>query len=58
LGIENYNSLNLEEVFEKKGFVTSNFEDLINWASRALFGYDIWISLLWRRDDAFLYEQI
>ena len=32
LGIENYNSLNLEEVFEKKGFVTSNFEDLINWA--------------------------
>jgi NADH-quinone oxidoreductase subunit B len=32
LGIENYNSLSLEEVFEKKGFVTSNFENLINWA--------------------------
>ena len=32
LGIENHNYLSLEEVFEKKGFVTSNFENLINWA--------------------------
>ena len=32
LGVENHNSLSLEEVFEKKGFVTSNFENLINWA--------------------------
>ena len=28
--IEHNNSLNIDEVFEKKGFVTASFENLIN----------------------------
>ena len=30
--IEHNSSLNIDEVFEKKGFVTASFENLINWA--------------------------
>ena len=30
--IEHNNSLNIDEVFEKKGFVTASFDNLINWA--------------------------
>ena len=30
--IELNSSLNIDEVFEKKGFVTASFENLINWA--------------------------
>ena len=32
VNIEHNNSLNIDEVFEKKGFVTASFENLINWA--------------------------
>ena len=31
INIEHNNSLNIDEVFEKKGFVTASFENLINW---------------------------
>ena len=32
INIEHNSSLNIDEVFEKKGFVTASFENLINWA--------------------------
>jgi len=32
VNIEHNSSLNIDEVFEKKGFVTASFENLINWA--------------------------
>ena len=32
IDIEHNSSLNIDEVFEKKGFVTASFENLINWA--------------------------
>lgn len=32
INIEHNTSLNIDEVFEKKGFVTASFENLINWA--------------------------
>ena len=30
--IEEYNTLNIDEVFQRKGFVVQSFENLINWA--------------------------
>ena len=30
--LEKDKSLNIDELFEKKGFVTASFENLINWA--------------------------
>ena len=30
--VEKYDSLNIDEVFMKKGFVVQSFENLINWA--------------------------
>ena len=38
VNIEHNNSLNIDEVFEKKGFVTASFENLINWARSGSYG--------------------
>ena len=38
VNIEHNSYLNIDEVFEKKGFVTASFENLINWARSGHYG--------------------